>query len=251
MRNDAKSRAGRLGGRARVRLHGNPGTPEGRRLGGLRSLKTHRSRGTEFVTLKKVRKPTRSVEFAELMGILAGDGHLDTYQVSVTTNAVTDMEHAMHIRKLFSTVFAAQASLRKRSSRNAVIVLLSSKSACDFIEAEGMRRGNKVEKQIAPPAWIFSRHRFKCAFLRGLIDTDGTVYIDKHTINGKDYGSICIAFTNASMPLLDFVSATFEELGYRPTRWGRQVRLRRQKDVLAYAKTIGFSNPKHARKIRV
>lgn len=251
MKDRVKAAAGSLGGLKRIHLYGNPGTPEGRRLGGLRALKTHAYRGTGFKLLRPLRRPKRNATLAELMGILAGDGHLGTYQVSVTTNSITDIEHANHIQKLFLTIFGIKPSITKRLNKNAVVVLLSSKAACDFLESQGMVRGNKVKEQLAPPTWVLKRPLFQKMFLRGLIDTDGTVYCDKHRIKGRDYASVCIAFTNASLPLLDFVETTLTDVGYHPTRWGRNIRLRRRKDVLGYAKTIGFSNPKHARKIKV
>jgi len=90
----------REGGLARIRLHGNPGTKEGRRKGGLASLKTHRAKNTRFKLLRSIKCPRNSTALAELLGILAGDGHVDTYQVSVSTNAKTDIEHA-HYSKRF------------------------------------------------------------------------------------------------------------------------------------------------------
>jgi hypothetical protein len=115
----------------------------------------------------------------------------------------------------------------------------------------GMSTSNKTRDQLKPPIWIERDNKLKEAFLRGLIDTDGCVYLDRHKIKNKNYASVCIAFTNASIPLLDFVENTMLNNGLAPTRWGRHVRLRRHADVLRYAKEIGFSNPKHSRKLAV
>lgn len=243
--------AGSLGGRARIRLYGNPGTAEGRKLGGSRSLKTHAYLGTRFVTLRQIRTPARCERFAELMGILAGDGHLGVYQTSVTTSSITDIEHAEYVRTLLRTLFRIPVSITKIKRCNALVVLMSSKAASDFLRKEGMVRGNKVKAQIRPPRWILMNPDFRNAYLRGLIDTDGTAYFDRHRVKGKDYASMCLAFTNASTPLLDFVEDSLKELGFHPSRWGRHVRLRRRKEVLEYVKIVGFSNPKHARRIGV
>lgn len=229
----------------------NPGTPEGRRLGGLRSLTTHKRKRTGFKTLREVPVPHYSVELAELMGILMGDGHLDKYQISMSTHSETDIEHAEFVVNLLTSVFGLPVSLRKRNTKQAVVVTLSSKAACEHLHALGMPRGNKLMKGLYPPTWIKENTEYTSAFMRGLIDTDGCVYQDRHTIRGRAYVSICIAFTSASSELLDFVEAVLTAREYHPTRWGRSIRLRRRMDVFRYASEIGFSNPKHARKIEV
>lgn len=251
MSDNTKALAGALGGTARIRLHGNPGTHEGRRRGGLKSQATHKKLNSRFKVLRKAITPRKSRRLAELIGILAGDGHVGMYQVSVTTNANTDQEHAVFVRSLLEETFGLPVTLKRRKNSNVLIVLLSSKGACDILRTVGIPSGNKTRDQITPPEWIVRSAVFRRSFLRGLIDTDGSVYFDRHTIKGKEYASLCIAFTNASIPLLHFVEQTWKELGYNPTRFGRNVRLRRKKEVLGYASTIGFSNPKHAQKIRV
>lgn len=251
MANRIKSAAGKLGGRARIRLHGNPGTIEGRRLGGLRSLKTHSKKATGFNVLRKVQYPPRSNDLAELLGVLAGDGHLGLYQVSVTTNSKTDIEHALFVKSLLQNLFSLPVSVTKRKGVNAVTVLMSSRNACDHLERHGMVRGNKLASHIDAPEWVKCNLNYSKSFLRGLIDTDGCAYFDRHSIKGRDYASRCIAFTNASVPLLAFVEDTFRRLGYCPTRFGRNIRLRRKGDVLDYIKTVGFSNPKHTKRIKV
>lgn len=231
--------------------YGNPGTAEGRKRGGIESIKTHLSRESAFKRLKKVKKPRHSARLAELIGILMGDGHLGVYQVTVSTSLETDTEHAVFVSSLFQSVFGIEASTVMRRSRNVLIVTLSSKMACDYLRAVGMATGNKLTTGLYPPKWIVENESYCKAFIRGLIDTDGCVYEDRHTVKGKEYSSKCVAFTSASPDLLSFVSDQLKRWEFKPTSWGRHVRIRRQKEVLRYAHEIGFSNPKHKRKIEV
>jgi intein/homing endonuclease len=240
---------GSLGGKARVRLHGNPGTPEGRKRGGLESLKTHQRNSTAFKTLKRIRTPRTSTNLAELLGIFMGDGHVHTYQASVCTNSDTDMQHALHIKFLIESIFHLPASLSLRSDKKACLILISSKEVCRFLVSQGMPQGSKVRLGLTIPSWIHQKVDYRRSFLRGLIDTDGCVYQDRHTINGKHYSSTCIAFTSASPELREFVKKSFEKEGWNPTSANKDIRLRRKKEVHAYAKIIGFSNPKHSHKI--
>ena len=247
-----KVRAGRLGGLARVAIHGNPGTTIGRKLGGLRSLKTHRLRNTGFKMLKRIRHPSQSTGLAELFGILAGDGHVDTYQVTMTTNAKTDFKHAQHTSNLFQRLFHVDAPIKFKKTKNACIVIVSSRAICDFLVRNGMIRGNKVTSQLRTPLWIRSRWGYQLAFLRGLFDTDGCVYVDVHKINGRTYNNVGMAFTNRSLPLLADFKGYLERMGLHPTQKTKYtVFLRRERDIQRYFAVVGSSNPKHLRKISV
>jgi len=237
------------GAQRRIHIHGNPGTVEGRKLGGERSIATHKKRKTAFKTLRKIKIPRHSSVLAELLGIFYGDGHVGEYQASIVTSSDTDLEHANHIRTIIQDLFGILPSLSFRKNKNACTVLISSKQFSNFMEGMGMPIGNKIKKGISIPAWITGNRTYSRALIRGLIDTDGCVYQDRHRVNGKEYTSTCIAFTSASPELIRFVYETLYREGYRPTQWGRHVRLRRRNDVVSYVKTVGFSNPKHSRKI--
>lgn len=243
--------AGSRGGKRRVELYGNPGTEEGRRLGGLRSLKTHKAMKTGFKRLIRIAKPRPSVKLAELLGIFMGDGHVHTYQASVTTNSETDLHHAFFTKNLIEELFGVTTFINYSKSCKACTVVASSKEVCNFLSKNGMPRGNKIEKGITIPVWVVARPAYRRAFLRGLIDTDGCVYEDRHTFKGRSYSSTCIAFTSASPELRAFVVDALTIEGWKPTASRRDVRLRRRNDVISYAKIVGFSNSKHSDKITV
>lgn len=241
-----KNEAARLGGLARYALHGNFGTAIGRRLGGLHSIQTHIKDKTGFVIRKNITIPEHSVELAELFGILAGDGHIGKYQITMTTNLKTDFSHAQYVQKLCERLFKVAVPLRKRQDKNVSIVVLSSRSASEFLCREGLTQGNKVTAQLAPPEWILKNLEYKKAFLRGLFDTDGCVFFDKHKIRGREYRNMGTAFTNRSFPLLDFYKKTLESLGLSPTQKTQYVVfLRRREHIRRYFDMVGSSNRKH------
>lgn len=214
-------------------------------------MQTHKKRKTSFKLLRKVSFPRPSPRLAELLGIVYGDGHVGTYQVSVTTSSVTDLKHAQYTKELLEQLFRVPVSLTIRKTKNVCIVLLSSREVSRFFASMGMPIGNKIAGGIQIPAWVQNNSKYRRALLRGLVDTDGSVYQDKHRIKGADYTSTCIAFTSASPELTAFVRDTLASEGYTVTGWGRNLRVRRRADVFRYAKEIGFGNPKHARKIDV
>lgn len=247
----SKVEAGRLGARARLRQHGNPGTKAGRRKGGLNSLLTHNKRNTGFKIRKSIRIPKYSDRLAEFIGIVLGDGHVGLYQTSITTNSKTDLEHAQYIQSLIKELFKIKSTLSYKKNSDACTVTISSRNLCLFLGSNGLTGGNKIRDGVFIPDWIQKNKMYARECVRGLFDTDGCVYKDKHTVKGKEYASLCIAFTNASIPILNFVEKTLKNEGVASTRWGRHIRIRRAKDVCMYLQKIGFSNPKHLKKITI
>ncbi len=239
-------KAGHLGGLARMKKYGNPGTQAGRRLGGLNSIKTHKLKNTGFNTLKKIIFPKKSKELAELIGIFMGDGHVGKYQSSITTNSQTDVSHALYVKNLLEKLFNVRANLRFRSDSKACELVVSSKEVSRFLESQGMPCGSKIRDGVRIPEWIIRNDVFIKAFLRGLFDTDGCVYMDNHKYKNLVYKNIGIAFTNYELSILAFFKDQLESLGLHPTQKTKHtVFLRRSKEIQRYFDLVGTSNPKH------
>lgn len=249
---DKKRReAGSLGGKAREILYGNLGTSEGRRRGGLRSQQTHKKDPLSPFVARPVATPRRDVHFAELIGAILGDGTVTKYQLILYSNALDEIEYSVFLSDLVMKVFHVSTATHQIKKYGVIRLTCSRVEVVDHLQKADVGIGNKVRRQAEVPLWIKHNKAFAQACVRGLVDTDGCVYLDRHRVKGQNYTSLCIAFTNASMPLLDFVFETLESLGFHPTRHKRDVRLRRREEVIQYAKRVGFSNPKHARKIQV
>ncbi|TSC70694.1 MAG: Uncharacterized protein G01um101449_301 [Parcubacteria group bacterium Gr01-1014_49] len=234
----------------RAALYGNPGTTEGRRRGGLNSIRTHAKNRTGFKVLKPIIIPRHSARLAELIGILMGDGHVGRYQTSVVTNSETDFQHALFIKELIKDLFKIQVRLSNRRDRKACEIVVSSKSVCHFFVDQGIPQGNKITLGIHVPGWIQKKPLYRKAFIRGLFDADGCVYLDTHRVGRKTYKSLGMAFANQSIPLLSFFKETLEFFGLHPTQKTKfRVFLRRRKDIRRYFDLIGSSNDKHLAKV--
>lgn len=246
-KNLKKQMAGRLGGIALIKKHGNPGTIEGRRLGGKRSVEVNKLLGTQFNQRKKFFRPKKSKRLAELVGILLGDGCIGKYQFAVTTNATTDIHHAKYIATLIEGLFKINTKIRKKKTSNAVEVVVSSYDLCRYLEIVAFKAGNKIHNNVDVPNWIKSKQSFRAACLRGLLDTDGCVFSDSHVIRSIQYKSIGINFTNRNSNLLNFFKTTLEnDFGFHPTqKTNHAVFLRRKTEIKEYFLKIGTSNPKH------
>ncbi len=241
------SKAGKIGGKNNVLRNGNPGTPEGRRSGGSRSVEINRKLSNRFIKRKLVNIPNQSRELAELFGILLGDGHLRKGRFGITLSKLVDKEYSVYVSNLVKSLFGINPHVFVRA--NYIQIDFISIEVSEFLVRNGLKTGSKVKNQVDVPLWIKNSEIYSQACLRGMVDTDGSVYFDKHKIKGKHYSSICIDFTNHSNPLLNFVKEFLFLNNYSITRSLWNVRLRRRNDVQRYFNEIGFSNIKHKIKV--
>ena len=236
-----------FGALARLEKYGNPGTIEGRRKGGMNSLKVHKNNPSGFIVAKDHKAPAKSKRLSEFMGILVGDGHLANYQVSISTNSETDINHARYIAKLSQSLFGLNVSLTFRRNEKTVTIVTSSSKLVTWLNKRGMPIGNKLLNGLDIPPWIFTNKNWLSWFIRGLFDTDGCVYLDRHNIRGKEYKNLGWTITSCSGRLrIDIVNALVM-LGFSPTLCNSQksVYLRKKKDIEGYFTRIGSSNSKH------
>ena len=247
-------KAARVAGFIRMAKYGNPGTPEGRRKGGLRTQELRRlfpEKYPRVVSKKKIKIPQLSPLLAELVGIMLGDGHVSNHQVLVYVNSETDAGYELFVRNMISELFGIKPTISLCTDCKVQIVRTSSVDLVKYLNSIGLARGNKVEKQVGVPHWVFNEPEWMKSCLRGLWDTDGCIYQDKHTINDKKSINPGMTFANRSLPLLSFVQKALLELGYTPRRSNRfSVFLRREKEIHRYFREIGTNNPKHWRRFQ-
>ena len=100
--------------------------------------------------------------------------------------------------------------------------------------------GNKIKQQIDIPQWIYSRISFQKACMRGLMDTDGCIFSERHKIKGKLYCYPRLSLVSASAPLRQSVCSILEKLDFSPKiRNNRSVQLERKEDIIpAYEKAL-------------
>lgn len=195
---------------------------------------------------KKIKFPPKSVRLAELLGIEFGDGGINNpWQMVITLNAEKDIEYASYVEKLISELFGIRPVIRKRGKRTLQIVS-SSTSLVDFLIEKGAVRGNKVKQNFDIPDWIRHSEKYEKAFIRGLVDTDGCLYIHRHTIKGIAYKNIGFCFTSGSKNLLRSVADIFQKFGIKPHITNNQTRiyLYGKDSVAKYLHTFSSSNPR-------
>lgn len=244
-----KQAARRLGAIARIRQHGNPGTPEGRRRGGLRAIARMRAAGnTRFVQRARIRRPLRTPALAEFVGAVLGDGGVTKFQVTISTGTRTDGAYALRLRGMVARLFGLRATVAERQ-KNVTTVTASSVALVEFLQALGVPCGNKIRQRINIPPWIRQHPSLLRACIRGLMDTDGSIYLDTHRYRDRTYQHMGMGFTSASPPLLASVVRALRAWGMHPTVNSRKhILLRREDEIIRYFDMVGTSNPKHRKR---
>lgn len=239
--------AAEKGGRKRYELYGPFGTPESRKKGGLRSAQKQCALPNGFQKLKPIYTPRRSAELAEFLGIMQGDGHLATYQVLIATNSETDVKHARFVGRLGKKLFGIAPRISTRKDEKTIRVVFSSKNMVASLKKFGMPIGNKLDHGLSIPKWIAASTKYKKAFIRGLFDTDGCLFLDKHRTKHKLYEHIGWMITSVSPHFREQIVQTMYELGFRPSCQPSQISvfLRRQVDIRRFFDEVGSSNKKH------
>ncbi len=200
-------------------------------------IPTLRSKKVRFnnVRLDIVIPRRYSSDLAEFIGIMLGDGHLTPMQVSVTLGN-KEKSYVDYVSTLIKKIFHAKPKCIK-SKKGHFIVYIGSTKIVRWLCDMGLVY-NKVKYQVDIPRWIFRRSVFMKSALRGLYDTDGSVYRLKIGMQ--------ISFCNHSRPLIESVRRILLDLGFSPSKIsGFNLYLTRFNDRVRFYNEIGFRNKKH------
>jgi len=201
-----------------------------------------------ILTSKPIHKPKKNAELAEFMGIMMGDGGLSTYQAIVTLHHIDDREYAPFVASLIEKLFKVIPSINHSPKNSVNDITVSRKALAEHLHELGLPIGNKIKQQLDIPDWIKRNRKFSIACLRGLVDTDGCVFIHRYEVKGTFYSYKKLSFTSASAPLRESVYVLLRKLGFCPRMNGKDVRLDRIIDVKSYFAIVGSHNPKHWRR---
>ena len=158
-------------------------------------------------------------KLAELIGILLGDGHLhkkgeNSYLgsiLSISINRVKEPEYVEYVRQLLIDLFNEKPKIHPQIDNKYIDLKIYNDQIIHFMIIKGILTRDKVKNQISVPNWIkkyelwiannlynweLKYRSLVIGCLRGLVDTDGSIYVDHFN---KIIG---IGFKNASFVLV-------------------------------------------------
>ena len=240
------SKAGKAGASVYQTRFGALGNEKSRIAGGVASYAARKNQPGDIYTRKIVYAPPQSPDLAEFMGIMIGDGSIGRYQVSITLDAKTDKEYLEYITTLLTSLFKIKPGVQLRPRRGCVVLIVSSIELANYLVVMGLPRGNKLKAGLDIPSWITSNKSYSTACIRGIFDTDGSIFQETHHYKQKTYSYCRMALVSASPALRKTVAGKLHALGMNGlVRNNRSVTLERFTDIEKYFRIVGSSNPKH------
>ncbi len=220
-----------------------------------------------YLRKDKIVFPSRNEEFAELLGILTGDGYVGQYKlpkriisvIEIVGNKLKDFDYIRDFTSgIIKNLFNITPKLYTRENQNTVRLIINSKEIVNFLKEEGFPLGKKGS--IVPPKWIIENSLFFLAYIRGIFDTDGC--LANKNKEGKKYPVIGIS--SISKPLLNSIKEFLIKLNifsYLGTRVVNSERYKKQlieyklqisgkKNIFLFFDKIGSSNKRNILKYR-
>jgi len=179
---------------------------------------------------------------AEIIGVLNGDGYISplNYEICVVGNC-HEKNYLYYLKKLFEKNFRInfnyQIDKSKFKLRGYSIKLF------DLLTKEyGLPKGNKMGK-LKIPLKIKENKDFLISYIRGLFDTDGTIY----TRRKRDP---VIEISSGDNKYLKEVKQTLNSLGFKAGIGKHRTFIYNKEDVRRFFNLIKPANTKHLKKYK-
>jgi len=194
-------------------------------------------------------------ELAELVGALIGDGFIynnfNKYRIGFTGNQINDKDYYKFLQNLILKVWNKEAKIKERW--RGLRIVINSKEAVSFLINElKLPFGEGKCEKVSIPNIILNDWNLAKYTIRGIVDTDGSVFVAKKPGIDK-YPSIEITTVSSKLALQ--LKNVLEKQGFRvakiwayqPKRKNRRIAykvpLNGKKNIIKWINEIGFSNP--------
>ncbi len=154
-----------------------------------------------------LKKLEYSEDLAEFIGIMLGDGHFHRRGVKIAFDKRT-VGYINYVNELFKKLTNAPLTLLVLTRNNAAYLYFYSSKFAEELTTFGLVQGDKIKNNVGIPSWIKENPEYVRRCIRGLIDTDGCVYICKR--DRQKY----VKFTNFNRRLLLEFKELALQLGY-------------------------------------
>jgi len=154
-----------------------------------------------------IKKVKYSKHLAEFIGIMLGDGNIWKNRVKIAFDK-RNTPYIIYVRELFEKIFGIKLKREFVEETNNAYLYVSNRLIIEELFKDGLQRGDKIKNRLGIPVWIKQNKDYLKSCIKGLIDTDGCIYVCKR--EKQTY----VKFTNFNERLLkDFKEAT-NALGY-------------------------------------
>mgnify|MGYP001558440321 CR=1 FL=1 len=206
-------------------------------------------------------------DIAELVGITIGDGCLSTKNEYVVAGDINEEKdyYDEWVGKLLNqnvTIPLINQKVTPKSYPKVGVYgfYLFNKKITNFFKSLGLKEGSKINVKI-PENLLKNKVKIK-RVLRGIFDTDGSLYFDKMNKYAKFNTNPVIALGSTSKILINqiynlLISLNFSPIKKKPYLGKRdknpmyRIALYRKNEIFRWINEIGFKNPKHITKWKI
>jgi hypothetical protein len=198
-----------------------------------------------------------SHELCEFVGAIIGNGNLWTdgsrYRVELTGDPALDKEYFSYLTAVTCLLFKKKPYLTRVHQRG-LRWRLQSKDAYSLLLEIGLPAGSGKSHNVTIPDLIMHENWALAKWtIRGIMDTDGTLFFSKKTYKQAIYPTI--ELRTCSTGLAKQLEMLLLQNGFRARlrgdeKEGYHVALYGIEMLKKWVMEIGFSNPKHANKVR-
>lgn len=189
---------------------------------------------------EKIIIPPLNEKFAEFIGALAGDGHMNkiTYEISISMDQDLDKEYSKHIISLYKQLFGIKARKYTQIEYNKVKCFAYSKELVNNLSNTyaipvGKKKGNlRIPKQIKKNKSLLR------TYIRGLFDTDGSIH--RHHPKTAMLGII-----SRDPAFIKDVKQALTKLNFTSSLSNKNLYIYKKKEIDRFFKEIQPSNAKH------
>ncbi|MCW4008171.1 MAG: hypothetical protein NWF09_05740 [Candidatus Bathyarchaeota archaeon] len=199
----------------------------------------------------------KSQDLCELVGAIIGNGNLwsdgSRYRIEITGHPHLDREYFNYLSTISYRLFK-KLPYPLRIHQRALRWRLQSKEAYISLLEIGLPAGKEKSHSVSIPYCILQKGwNYVKWTIRGIMDTDGTIFFSKKTYEDPIYPTLEIR--TCSKILANQITQILQQNGFRARPRGNQtegyhVAIYGFKMLSLWIKEIGFSNPKHLDKIQ-
>lgn len=192
--------------------------------------------------------------FAEFYGVLIGDGCISKYisygnlhyEIRIDGNSVTDLDYYnTFLLNLIHKATGIYPKMRFRNDCNGIYIKFCSKSLAFFLNTKlGFPFGKKNENGLLISDKILSDTSLLRRTLRGLFDTDGSLYFTKNDRNKVRKYPILEISTRSPL-LLSQLKIILDSMGFKTKirHYKDAIKLHGKKNLLRWFELIGSNHP--------
>jgi intein/homing endonuclease len=190
-------------------------------------------------------------ELAEFYGILLGDGCISKFYsqnrnkeiIRIDGHGTDDIEYYKYLQELIEKITNRRISVKRRNKKNAIFITFSNKEFSKFLNSKlNFPYGKKKGMVISD---ILLRKDLINKVLRGLFDTDGSIYFTKNNWKRKRRTYPIIEISSHNDNLIDQLLKILKGLGFKPilSHYKDSIKLHGKKQVIKWMEEIGSNNP--------